>query len=137
MWFDGGTLRPEEVVVHSRPAAVNDPFKDLAVYKGRVLEIEAVRERVPHYDSKHQVSRLAAVNDILLPGTPVEVEILKRPPAKGLFRGVREDEDGAYVLLEVPGADGSTTLRAYRDALSIKTQGYKPGALMDGAIRLY
>jgi hypothetical protein len=182
VWFDGGSLRPEEVVVHSRPP-VADPFKDLAAFKGRTLEIDArdhgdakrwtaqtltgrltkadgneiqletakgtatlwkedqqvdsVKELIPHYDSRHQVSHLAAVNDILLPGTPVEVEILKRPAAKGLFRGVREDRQGSYVLLEVPNADGSTTMRAYRDAVSIKTQGYKAGAMMDRSITLY
>lgn len=40
VWFDGGTLRPEEVVVHSRPAAVADPYKDLAAYKGRFVEVD-------------------------------------------------------------------------------------------------
>ena len=40
VWFDGGQLRPEEVVVHSRPAAVADPFKDMAAYKGRFVEMD-------------------------------------------------------------------------------------------------
>jgi hypothetical protein len=37
--FDGANLRPDEVVVHARPP-VADPFKDLARYKGRVLDID-------------------------------------------------------------------------------------------------
>lgn len=183
VWFDGGALRPEEVVVHSQPSAVADPFRDLAAYKGRYLvidakdhgdakrwsaqtiegklvradgneielegpkgaatvwkedhEIETVRVRTPHYDSKHQVPHLSAVNKILPPGTPVEVEILKKASVKGLFRGVQSDKDGDYVVLETPNADGSTTMRGYRDALSIKTQGYKAGGLMDGGTELY
>lgn len=183
VWFDGGTLRPEEVVVHSKPAAVADPFKDLAAYKGRYLEIdvrehddpkrwtaqtfegrlrkadgqeveldgpkgvasmskefhviEAVRERVPHYDSKNQVSSLSDVNAHIPAGALVEVEILKKPAAKGLFRGVRSDPAGDYVLLEVPNADGSTTMRAYRDALAVKTQGYAKGGLMAGSATVY
>jgi len=37
--FDGATLRPGEVVVHDRPA-VADPFKDLARYQGRVVDLD-------------------------------------------------------------------------------------------------
>lgn len=37
--FDGANLRPDEVVVHDRPA-VTDPFKDLARYQGRVVDID-------------------------------------------------------------------------------------------------
>ncbi|UPT75802.1 MAG: hypothetical protein M0D55_09085 [Elusimicrobiota bacterium] len=37
--FDGANLRPAEVVVHDR-APVADPFKDLAKYKGRVLDVD-------------------------------------------------------------------------------------------------
>jgi hypothetical protein len=181
--FDGGTLRPEDVVVHSRPAAVRNPFKDLSAYKGRWLEIDArdlddlkwsahtvsgrlvsadgeeialdgpkgratlttefhrvdaVRERVAHYDSRNQVSSLSEVNAHILPGTPVEALVHgKTAPVAGLFRGVRSDREGAYVLLEVPNSDGSTTMRAYRDVLSVRTQGYKAGELVSGATPVY
>ncbi len=37
--FDGANLRPDDVVVHHRPA-VADPFKDLAQYRGRVVDID-------------------------------------------------------------------------------------------------
>lgn len=37
--FDGATLRPDEVTVHSR-APVADPFKDLAKLQGRVVDID-------------------------------------------------------------------------------------------------
>lgn len=37
--FDGATLRPAEVVVHSR-APVADPFKDLSKLQGRVVDID-------------------------------------------------------------------------------------------------
>lgn len=37
--FDGATLRPGEVVVHDRPA-IADPFKDLARYTGRVVDLD-------------------------------------------------------------------------------------------------
>ncbi|MDE2141574.1 MAG: hypothetical protein KGL74_05395 [Elusimicrobia bacterium] len=37
--FDGAAFRPAEVVVHDRPA-VADPFKDLAAYKGRVVDMD-------------------------------------------------------------------------------------------------
>lgn len=37
--FDGSTLRPAEVVVHDRPA-VADPFKDLARYTGRFVDVD-------------------------------------------------------------------------------------------------
>lgn len=37
--FDGSTIRPAEVVVHSR-APVADPFKDLAKLEGRVVDID-------------------------------------------------------------------------------------------------
>ncbi len=39
VFFDGATIRPDEVVVHNRPP-VADPFTDLAAYKGRVVELE-------------------------------------------------------------------------------------------------
>jgi len=181
--FDGGDLRPEDVVVHSRPAAVREPFKDLAAYKGRWLEIdaldrgdkkrftaqtisgrlvkadgeeieldgpkgrshifaedhvvEAVRERFAHYDSRGQVGALSEINARILPGTPVEALILKRAPVSGLFRGVRSDREGAYLLLEVPDSDGSTTMRAYRDVVSVRTPGYRAGELLPGAAPVY
>jgi hypothetical protein len=37
--FDGVNLRPAEVVVHDRPP-VADPFKDLARYQGRIVDID-------------------------------------------------------------------------------------------------
>ncbi len=37
--FDGANLRPAEVVVHDRPP-VADPFKDLARYRGRMVDID-------------------------------------------------------------------------------------------------
>lgn len=37
--FDGANLRPAEVVVHDRPP-VADPFKDLARYQGRMVDID-------------------------------------------------------------------------------------------------
>ena len=37
--FDGADLRHDEVVVHDRPV-VADPFKDLAAYKGRVVDVD-------------------------------------------------------------------------------------------------
>ena len=37
--FDGATYRPAEVVVHDRPS-VADPFKDMAAYKGRVVDMD-------------------------------------------------------------------------------------------------
>lgn len=183
-YFDGtGDMRPVDVVVHSRPAVVRDPFRDLAAYQGRYLEIDArdlddlkwsahtvagrlvkadgrevvlegpkgratlstefhridaVREREAHYDSRNQVNTLADVNGRILSGTPVELTLPgKNVPAAGLFRGVRSDRDGLYVLLEVPDSDGATTIRAYRDAVSVRTRGYKAGELMDGATPVY
>jgi hypothetical protein len=183
-YFDGtGDLRPVDVVVHSRPAAVRAPFRDLSAYKGRYLEIDArdlddlrwsahtvpgrlvkadgeevvlegakgratlsaefhridaVRERTPHYDSRGQVNSLSEVNAHVPPGTPVELTILKKTvPATGLFRGVRSDPQGDYVLLEVANSDGSTTIRAYRDVVSVRTQGYRSGELMPGAAPVY
>ncbi len=183
-YFDGtGDLRPVDVVVHSRPAVVRDPFRDLAAYQGRYLEIDArdlddlkwsahtvagrlvkadgrevvlegpkgratlspefhridaVREREAHYDSRNQVGTLAEVNDRILSGTPVELTLPgKSVPAPGRFRGVRSDRDGLYVLLEVPDSDGATTMRAYRNVVSVRTRGYKAGELMDGATPVY
>ena len=37
--FDGATIRPDEVVVHSRQP-IADPFKDMAAYMGRVVDME-------------------------------------------------------------------------------------------------
>jgi hypothetical protein len=182
VWFDGGSMRPEEVVVHQKPAPVADPFKDMAAYKGRYVEmdirdlddlkwsaqtvsgkvikadgqeiqlespkgqwtiqkefhrIDAVRARVAHYDSKGDVNTLSDVNGRIQPGTPVEVAVLHKSPVKGLFRGVRSDKDGSYVLLETPNSDGTLTLRGYRDALSVRTQDYKAGELMADASAVY
>jgi hypothetical protein len=182
VWFDGGTLRPEEVVVHSRPKGVADPFRDLDAFKGQELELDVrdlddlkwsaqtvsgrlvsadgdeilldgpkgrthvskefhrvdrARARRAHFDSKGQVGSLSEVNARILPGTPVEVAQGLREPAKGFFRGVRSDAEGDYVLLETPNADGTVTMRAYRGAAWVRTQGYKAGALIDGAEALY
>jgi hypothetical protein len=175
--FDGAELRPAEVVVHDRPA-VADPFKDLAAYKGRVVDmdihdlddpkwsrqtvsgrvvkadgesvelegpkgtthvqrefhqIDSVALRTEHYSSRGQISSITDVNGKVPLGAPVELALAGGKSASGLFRGVRKDASGLFVVVETPNGG----FRGYRDFADLRTPGYASGALLPGAEPVY
>ena len=175
--FDSAELRPAEVVVHDRPA-VADPFKDLAAYKGRIVDmdihdlddpkwsrqtvsgrivkadgqdieldgpkgkwhvqrefhqINSVALRTEHYASRGQITTIADVNGKVPLGTPVELALAGGKSASGLFRGVRKDSSGLFIVIETPNG----SFRGYRDFVDLRTPGYASGGLLPGAETVY
>lgn len=74
--FDGSNLRPDEVVVHDRPA-VADPFKDLARYQGRVVDIDTRDLDDLKWSAQTVSGRVVKANgrEILLDGPKGEVHL--------------------------------------------------------------
>lgn len=178
--FDGATLRPGEMTVFGGPAVV-DPFKDLAAYKGRILDVDvrdlddlkysaqsfsgrivkadgeeiqlvsaagtthiqkkyhrldAASLRTEHYSSYGKIASIADVGDKVPQGTPVELVLMGGKKVLGRFRGVRQDGEGSYVVLETEESGGSR-FRAYRDFHDLRTPGYDEGSLLPGSEPLY
>lgn len=178
--FDGATLRPGEMTVFGGPAVV-DPFKDLAAYKGRIIDVDvrdlddlkysaqsfsgrlvkadgeeiqlvsaagtthiqrqyhrldAASLRTEHYSSYGKISSVADVGDKVPQGTPVELVLMGGRKVLGRFRGVRQDAEGSFVVLETEESGGSR-FRAYRDFHDLRTPGYDEGSLLPGSEPLY
>ncbi|MFI5363290.1 MAG: hypothetical protein ACHQ49_15090, partial [Elusimicrobiota bacterium] len=176
--FENGDRSPAEVVLHDQPALVVDPFKDLAAYKGRVVDIDisdlddpqfsrqtvtgrivkvdgetvllegpkgpvrvqreyhqidSVAQHSEHYASRGKIAATSDLNGAVPGGTPVELALRGEKSAKGLFRGVHQDSEGQYVLLETPNG----TFRGYRDIVDLRTTGPSAGGALPGGEVLY
>ncbi|MDP3543923.1 MAG: hypothetical protein Q8T11_15755 [Elusimicrobiota bacterium] len=74
--FDGASLRPDEVVVHSR-APVADPFRDLARHHGRFVDIDTRDLDDLKWSAQTVSGRIVKAdgNEILLEGPKGEVHL--------------------------------------------------------------